>query len=70
MFYIYFDFYCMCNKFQNHYMELCSQTYREATNEELIAHSSDKAFMKYGIFFTTMVIECKLFLPWALKRYT
>lgn len=50
-------------------MKNCSPDFREATNEELKAHSSAESELKYGSFFTSMVIECKLFLPWALKKY-
>lgn len=64
---------CITSKyFQNHYMENCSPLYREATDEELRAHSSavDGApVIKYGTFFKSIVVECKLFLPWALNKY-
>lgn len=50
-------------------MEKCSPDFREATDEELKAHSSESKSIKYGNYFTSMVIECKLFLPWALKKY-
>jgi len=52
-------------------MKNCSPDFREATDEELKAHSSVENQLKinYGSFFTSIVIECKLFLPWALKKY-
>lgn len=51
-------------------MENCVPDFREATNKELEAHTlENKLPIKYGSFFTSFVIECKLFLPWALKRY-
>jgi len=55
---------------KNHYMKNCSPDFREATDEELKAHSSveSQSIIKYGSFFTSIVIECKLFLPWALKK--
>lgn len=61
----------MYTNFQNHYMEKCSPNFREATEEELKAHSSEVNHIncKYGSFYSSMVIECKIFLPWALKKY-
>ncbi|XP_060869851.1 D-aspartate oxidase [Metopolophium dirhodum] len=55
---------------KNHYMNNCSPDFREATDEELKEHSSaeNQPKLNYGCFFTSIVIECKLFLPWALKK--
>ncbi|XP_025420564.1 D-aspartate oxidase [Sipha flava] len=55
---------------KNHYLENCISDYRDATHEELQAHYSpdNNVLTKYGIFYTSMVIECKRFLPWALKK--
>ncbi|XP_015379916.1 PREDICTED: D-aspartate oxidase [Diuraphis noxia] len=55
---------------KNHYMNNCSQDFREATDEELKSHSfaESQLKIKYGSFFTSIVVECKLFLPWALKK--
>lgn len=52
-------------------MNNCSPDFREATDEELKAYSSaeNQPKLNYGCFFTSIVIECKLFLPWALKKY-
>lgn len=51
-------------------MENASPDFREATDEELKAHSSgNQLVIKYGSYYTSLVIECKLFLPWALKKY-
>lgn len=52
-------------------MESCSPDFRDATDEELQAHYSadNNVLTRYGNFYTSMVIECKLFLPWALKKY-
>jgi len=52
-------------------MNNCSPDFREATDEELKAYSSAENQLKlnYGCFFTSIVIECKVFLPWALKKY-
>lgn len=48
-------------------MNNCTADYREATSEELKEYSSAEK-LKYGCFFTSIVVECKLFLPWALKK--
>ncbi|VVC33551.1 D-amino-acid oxidase,FAD dependent oxidoreductase,FAD/NAD(P)-binding domain [Cinara cedri] len=54
----------------NHYMEHCAPNYRDATEEELSMHSETKSKIINGIFCTSIVIECKRFLPWALKMIT
>lgn len=51
-------------------MENCSPDFRETTDEELRAISAEKkSIVKHGSYYSTMTIECKLFLPWALKKY-
>lgn len=51
-------------------MENCLPVFREATDEELRAHTPEsETLIKYGNFLKSMVIECKLFLPWAMKKY-
>lgn len=50
-------------------MENCLSVFRETINEELRAHQENEPLIKYGNFLESMVIECKLFLPWGIKRY-
>lgn len=40
--------------------------YRPATEEELRICPGD---WKYGSFFTTLLTECSLFLPWATHKF-
>ncbi|XP_050422325.1 D-aspartate oxidase-like [Adelges cooleyi] len=55
---------------ENHYLKKCLPTYRDATDEELLQHSTENSIKEYGSFCTSIVIECKRFLPWALKKIT
>ena len=50
---------------KNHWMEDLVPIYRKATEEEfqLVGGS-----WKYGSFFTTLLTECKLYLPWAREK--
>lgn len=51
-------------------MEKCSKIFREATDEEMREHTPEnKPLIKYGSYYSSLVVECKLFLPWALKKY-
>ncbi|XP_050541320.1 D-aspartate oxidase-like isoform X2 [Daktulosphaira vitifoliae] len=54
---------------KNHYLEKCLPEYRKATEDELKLYSHNNRIKKCGSFFTTITIESKLFLPWALKKF-
>ncbi|RZF48265.1 hypothetical protein LSTR_LSTR006232 [Laodelphax striatellus] len=51
---------------QNHFLEDIVPIYRSATNEELKLCPGE---WQYGSYFTTLLIECRRFLPWALNRF-
>ncbi|XP_055533300.1 D-aspartate oxidase [Wyeomyia smithii] len=51
---------------RNHYIEKVLPLYRAATEQELTLCPGD---WKYGSFFTTVLTECRLFQPWATKRF-
>lgn len=51
---------------RNHYIEKLVPVYRRATESELRLCPGD---WKYGSFFTTLLIESKYFLPWAIDRF-
>lgn len=50
---------------QNKFMKLVSPDYRIATEEDKKPYGVD---FKHGIYFSTMVIPCRKYLPWALQR--
>lgn len=52
--------------FQNKYIEKLVPLYRPATQKELKLCPGN---WKYGSFFTTLVTECALFLPWASDKF-
>ncbi|XP_075224383.1 D-amino acid oxidase 1 isoform X2 [Lycorma delicatula] len=51
---------------QNHYLEKLVPVYRPATRSELKLCPGD---WKYGAYFSTLLIECRQFLPWAVSRF-
>lgn len=51
---------------RNHFMEELCPTYRSVTEEELELCSGD---WKYGSFFTTLLTDCSLYLPYALNKF-
>lgn len=51
---------------QNHLIDKVVPLYRSATEEELLLCPGD---WKYGSFFTTILTECALYLPWATKQF-
>ncbi|EDS33518.1 d-amino acid oxidase [Culex quinquefasciatus] len=51
---------------RNHYIEQIVPVYRAATEQELTLCPGE---WKYGSFFTTVLAECRLFQPWATKRF-
>ncbi|XP_067630829.1 D-aspartate oxidase [Eurosta solidaginis] len=51
---------------KNHFLEQLLPVYRQATEEELKLCQGD---WKYGSFFTTCLTECRLFLPYATKKF-
>ncbi|CAK9797358.1 D-aspartate oxidase [Anthophora plagiata] len=50
---------------KNHWMEELVPIYRRATDEEFQLVEGN---WKYGSFFTTLLTECKLHLPWARRK--
>ncbi|KAK9743500.1 FAD dependent oxidoreductase [Popillia japonica] len=52
---------------RNHYIEKLVPIYRAATEEELQLCPGD---WKYGSFYTTVLTECGLYLPWAMMQFT
>lgn len=56
---------CFC--LQNKYIEKLVPIYRQATEKELKLCPGD---WKYGSYFTTLLTECALYLPWASKKFT
>lgn len=51
---------------QNHFLEKVVPVYRPASTEELKLCPGD---WKYGSFFTTILTESRLFLPWAAQSF-
>ncbi|KAI4469952.1 d-amino acid oxidase [Holotrichia oblita] len=51
---------------RNHYIEKLVPIYRAATEEELQLCPGN---WKYGSFYTTVLTECGLYLPWAMKQF-
>ncbi|XP_049959273.1 D-aspartate oxidase isoform X2 [Schistocerca serialis cubense] len=51
---------------QNHYLEKLLPLFRRATEEELSLYPGN---WKYGTFYTTLVTECRKFLPWGMHRF-
>lgn len=51
---------------RNHFMEKLCPVYRAATEEELELCCGD---WKYGSFFTTLITDNTLYLPWALNKF-
>lgn len=51
---------------RNHFLERLLPIYRQADERELRLCNGD---WKYGSFFTTIVTESKLFLPFAMKKF-
>lgn len=51
---------------QNPYLENLLPLYRRATEEELSLYPGN---WKYGSFFTTLLTECRKFLPWGMHRF-
>ncbi|CAD7015362.1 unnamed protein product [Ceratitis capitata] len=51
---------------RNQYIEQLLPVYRQASEEELKLCNGD---WKYGSFFTTCLTECRLFLPYATKKF-
>ncbi|XP_053685415.1 D-aspartate oxidase [Sabethes cyaneus] len=51
---------------RNHYIEKVLPLYRPVTEQELTLCPGE---WKYGSFFTTVLTECRLFQPWATKRF-
>ncbi|CAL7952135.1 unnamed protein product [Xylocopa violacea] len=50
---------------KNHWMQDLVPIYRRATDEEFQLVQNN---WKYGSFFTTLLTECRLHLPWARKK--
>ncbi|RLU14965.1 hypothetical protein DMN91_012852 [Ooceraea biroi] len=48
----------------NHWLEPLVPIYRKATEEELQLHGD----WKYGSFFSTLLTQCDLYLPWIKQR--
>lgn len=53
------------NIIKNHWMEKLMPIYRNVTEEEFQLVGGD---WKFGCFFTTLLTECKLYLPWTLQQ--
>ncbi|EAT35138.1 AAEL012674-PA [Aedes aegypti] len=51
---------------RNRYIEDILPVYRAATEQELTLCPGD---WKYGSFYTTVLTECRLFQPWATKKF-
>lgn len=51
---------------QNRLMKEICPTYRDATEEELELCNGG---WKYGSFYTTLITDCGLYLPWAMKTF-
>lgn len=51
---------------QNHYLEKLLPCYRKCTEDELKICPGN---WKYGSFFTTIMTECRIWQPWAMKKY-
>lgn len=51
---------------RNHLLEDLLPVYRAATEDELRLCPGN---WKYGSFFTTLVVECPIYLPWCLNRF-
>ncbi|KAB0796542.1 hypothetical protein PPYR_10603 [Photinus pyralis] len=51
---------------RNPYLEGLVPLYRSATREEFDLCPGD---WKYGSFFTTLLVDCGVYLPWATKKY-
>ncbi|XP_065082190.1 D-aspartate oxidase [Ochlerotatus camptorhynchus] len=51
---------------RNRYIEDILPVYRAATEQELTLCPGD---WKYGSFYTTVLTECRLFQPWAAKKF-
>nr|XP_012216602.1 PREDICTED: D-aspartate oxidase [Linepithema humile] len=50
---------------KNHWLESIVPVYRRATEEELQLVNGD---WKYGSFYSTLLTQCNLFLPWSRQR--
>jgi len=55
------------NIVRNRYLEKLLPLYRVATPEELKICPGD---WKYGSFYTTLLAECRIYQPWASKKFT
>lgn len=53
------------NIVKNHWMEKLVPIYRRVTDEEFQLVGGD---WKFGSFFTTLLTECKIYLPWILHQ--
>lgn len=51
---------------RNHYIEKIVPVYRASSEQELKLCPGE---WKYGSFFTTVLAECRLFQPWATKKF-
>ncbi|KAJ8973754.1 hypothetical protein NQ317_018342 [Molorchus minor] len=51
---------------RNHYIEKLVPIYRPATEEELTLCPGN---WKYGSFFTTILTQCSLYLPWVAQNF-
>ncbi|XP_055609877.1 D-aspartate oxidase isoform X2 [Uranotaenia lowii] len=51
---------------RNHYIEKIVPVYRAATEQELQICPGD---WKYGSYFRTILTECRLFQPWATRKF-
>ncbi|XP_055628020.1 D-aspartate oxidase [Toxorhynchites rutilus septentrionalis] len=51
---------------RNHYIEKIVPVYRPVAEKELTLCPGE---WKYGSFFTTLLTECRLFQPWATKKF-
>ncbi|XP_063699276.1 D-aspartate oxidase [Culicoides brevitarsis] len=51
---------------KNHFMEKLCPKYRDVTEEELELCAGD---WKFGSFFTTLLTDCSLYLPYALQKF-
>lgn len=54
------------NVVRNHYMEKLCPIYRAATDDEF---QLCKGNWKYGSYFTTILTDCTMYLPWALQKF-
>ncbi|KAJ8932816.1 hypothetical protein NQ318_015984, partial [Aromia moschata] len=54
------------NIVRNHYLERLVPIYRPASEGELKLCPGN---WRYGSFFTTLLTQCTLYLPWAMKKF-